>query len=33
LFVTGSIQADGKPGAVFRLDLGVRGRAILPKRK
>jgi gluconolactonase len=33
LFVTGSIQADGKPGAVFRLDLGIKGREILPKRK
>jgi gluconolactonase len=33
LFVTGSIQADGKPGAVFRLDLGVKGRVVLPPRK
>jgi gluconolactonase len=33
LFVTGSIQADGKPGAVFRLDLGIKGRLILPKQK
>jgi gluconolactonase len=33
LFVTGSIQADGKPGAVFRLDLSVQGRAILPQQK
>ncbi len=32
LFVTGSINADGKPGAVFRLDLGVQGREVLPKR-
>jgi gluconolactonase len=32
LFVTGSIQFDGKPGAVFRLDLGVVGRPVLPKR-
>ncbi len=31
LFVTGSINADGMPGAVFRLDLGVQGRVILPK--
>lgn len=33
LFVTGSIGADGKPGAVFRLDLGVVGRVILPKQR
>ncbi len=33
LFVTGSIQADGTPGAVFRLDLGVKGRLILPKKQ
>ena len=33
LFVTGSINADGKPGAVFRLDLGVAGRVILPPKK
>lgn len=32
LFVTGSINADGKPGAVFRLDLGVVGRVILPAK-
>lgn len=30
LFVTGAIQADGKPGAVFRLDLNTPGRVILP---
>lgn len=30
LFATGAIHADGKPGAVMRLDLGVKGRAILP---
>ncbi|MFO0943993.1 MAG: SMP-30/gluconolactonase/LRE family protein [Pirellulales bacterium] len=30
LFVTGAIQFDGTPGAVFRLDLGVQGRNILP---
>jgi gluconolactonase len=30
LFVTGAIHADGKPGAVFRLDLGVKGRKVLP---
>jgi gluconolactonase len=33
LFVTGAIHADGKPGAVFRLDLGVPGRVILPTKK
>ncbi|MBX3420284.1 MAG: SMP-30/gluconolactonase/LRE family protein [Pirellulaceae bacterium] len=33
LFVTGSIGADGKPGAVFRLDVGVQGRVILPPKK
>jgi gluconolactonase len=33
LFVTGSIKADGTPGAVFRLDLGVKGRVILPTKK
>ncbi len=33
LFVTGAIQADGTPGAVFRLDLGVKGRVILPNKK
>ena len=33
LFVTGSINADGKPGAVFRLDLGILGRVVLPQRK
>lgn len=33
LFVTGAIHADGKPGAVFRLDLGVPGRVILPAKK
>jgi gluconolactonase len=33
LFITGSIGADGKPGAVFRLDLGVKGRVILPAPK
>lgn len=33
LFVTGSIKADGTPGAVFRLDLGVKGRVILPKKE
>jgi len=32
LFVTGSIKSDGTPGAVFRLDLGVPGRVILPKK-
>jgi len=32
LFVTGAIKADGTPGAVFRLDLGVKGRVILPKK-
>jgi gluconolactonase len=31
LFVTGAINADGKPGAVMRLDLGVKGLVILPK--
>lgn len=31
LFVTGSIGANGKPGAVFRLDLGVVGLPVLPK--
>ena len=30
LFVTGAVEADGTPGALFRLDLGVRGLAILP---
>ncbi len=30
LFVTGGINADGNPGGVFRLDLGVSGRVILP---
>ncbi len=33
LFVTGSINADGKPGAVFRLDLGIPGRVILLPKK
>ena len=33
LFVTGSINADGKPGAVFRLDLGILGRVVLPPKK
>jgi gluconolactonase len=33
LFVTGSIRADGTPGAVFRLDLGVKGRRILPAKQ
>ena len=33
LFVTGSINADGKPGAVFRLDLGILGRVVLPPIK
>jgi gluconolactonase len=33
LFVTGAIQADGTPGAVFRLDLGIKGRMILPKKQ
>lgn len=33
LFVTGSIKADGKPGAVFRLDLGVKGAVVLPARQ
>ena len=33
LFVTGSIRGDGKPGAVFRLDLGVPGRRLLPVDK
>ena len=32
LYVTGSINADGKPGAVFRLDLGIPGRVILPPK-
>jgi gluconolactonase len=32
LFVTGGINADGNPGGVFRLDLGVAGLAILPAR-
>lgn len=32
LFVTGSVNADGKPGAVVRLDLGVPGQKILPAR-
>ncbi len=32
LFVTGSIGADGKPGAVFRLDLGVVGLPVLPNK-
>ena len=31
LFVTGAINADAKPGAVMRLDLGVKGLVILPK--
>jgi gluconolactonase len=31
LFVTGAINPDAKPGAVMRLDLGVKGRVILPK--
>lgn len=33
LFVTGAIHTDGKPGAVYRLDLGVPGRVILPAKK
>lgn len=33
LFVTGAIRFDGTPGAVFRLDLGVPGREILPPKK
>jgi gluconolactonase len=33
LFVTGAIHADGTPGALYRLDLGVRGLEILPKPK
>jgi gluconolactonase len=33
LFITGSIGPDGKPGAVFRLDLGVLGRNVLPSKK
>jgi len=33
LFITGSIGANAKPGAVFRLDLGVKGRVILPAKK
>lgn len=33
LFVTGGINADGNPGGVFRLDLGVPGRAVLPPKK
>jgi gluconolactonase len=33
LFVTGAIQPDGKPGAVFRLDVGVKGRVILPTKQ
>lgn len=33
LFVTGAIQFDGTPGAVFRLDLGVQGRNILPAQR
>lgn len=32
LFVTGAINADGAPGALFRLDLGVPGLAILPAK-
>lgn len=30
LFVTGAIEFSGKPGAVFRLDLDVPGRLVLP---
>lgn len=33
LFVTGGINADGNPGGLFRLDLGVPGRVILPAKK
>ena len=33
LFITGAIHSDGKPGAVYRLDLGVAGLVILPARK
>jgi gluconolactonase len=33
LFVTGAIHPDGKPGALYRLDLGVPGRVILPAKK
>ncbi|MFO0946876.1 MAG: SMP-30/gluconolactonase/LRE family protein [Planctomycetota bacterium] len=32
LFVTGAINADGAPGALFRLDLGVPGLVILPAK-
>lgn len=32
LFVTGGINADGNPGGLFRLDLGVPGRVILPAK-
>ena len=32
LFVTGAIEQNGKPGAVFRLDLDVPGRVILPAK-
>ena len=32
LFVTGAIEQNGKPGAVFRLDLDVPGRVILPTK-
>ncbi len=33
LFVTGGINADGNPGGVFRLDLGIKGRITLPAKK
>lgn len=33
LFVTGAINADGEPGALFRLDLGVPGLVILPAKR
>jgi len=33
LFVTGGINPDGNPGGLFRLDLGVKGRKILPAKK
>lgn len=33
LFVTGAINADGEPGALFRLDLRVPGLVILPERR
>jgi gluconolactonase len=33
LFVTGAIEFSGKPGAVFRLDLNVAGRQVLPAKR